>query len=132
MKVRVDSWAWLPKSELTVTGLQALKQKLTIVPKRFAAYADEDDEDPGPILLYTENADSIGVAREYFLQRKTAAHQIEYALSDGAKGSWPGPLQFASARKLRTEQQLALMTVLQELKHGGRLGGLVKAPPGWG
>ncbi len=131
MKVEVGSWAWMDKAELGVPALQTLKQRLTIVPRKAAGYPDED-EDPAPIYLFTEEPERIGVAREYFLQKKTQTHEISYRLSGGDKRTWPGDLHFTTAKTLRPEQTQALDFVLRSFLEQGKLGGMVKASPGWG
>lgn len=131
MNVLVDGWAWLPKSELSFEALGILRKRLTIVPKRVAGFGDDED-DPGPIFLYREEDTRIGVAREYFLQNRRSVHEVEFDLSEGARDSWPGPLKFTDKRQLRPEQDAALTTVVHNFRPGGRLGGMVKASPGWG
>jgi superfamily II DNA or RNA helicase len=131
VKVTVGAWAWMDKAELSVPQLQAMKQKLTVVPRKMPGYPD-DGEDYGPILLYKEEEDRIGVAREYFLQKQTQPNRITYDFLEGDKGCWPGPLHFSSSRKLREEQKQALDVVLNGFRKEVRLGGMVKASPGWG
>ena len=133
MKIQVGGWAWLPKSELSFAALASLRKKLTVIPKQASGFGGGDDEeDPGPIFLYKEDDQRIGIAREYFLQNKKAAHDIEYDLSNGARDGWPGPLLFTSTKTLRAEQAQALKVIVQTLQSGTRLGGMVKASPGWG
>lgn len=127
MKVRVDSLAWIAKADLTVSQLQALKQRLTIVPKK---YGDSDDEGPDvPICLYKETEAEIGVAREFFLQNKSPQSEIVLDVSEGDKSTWPGDLEFAGT--LRPEQETARLAI-EGAFHRGSLGGLLKAEGGWG
>lgn len=129
MKVVVDGWAWLPKSDLTLLALQSIRQALTIIPKQMGGPPD-DDEPIEPISLYTETPTHIGVAREYFLNAR-GKHEVDFQVSEGDKSTWPGPLLFNKERALRAEQQEALDCVLSAFGKG-RLGGVVKASPGWG
>jgi superfamily II DNA or RNA helicase len=132
MNVRVGEWAWIPKSELAFSALQAMKHSLTIYPKRITGFGTDDDkEDEGPIELFTETDTEIGVAREYFLSNRRGEHEIRYELSDGSKASWPGNVAFTKEKTLRPEQQTGLLAVLTAFR-GGKLGGMVKAAPGWG
>lgn len=130
MKVRVGSWAWMRKEDLGPSALQVLKLKLTIEPKKLGDYGD-GSEDAGPILLYTETDDEIGIARDYFLQNRRGGHVVEWDLLDGDKTSWPGNLEWNKEKVLRAEQASALQTVLTAFR-SGNVGGMVKAPPGWG
>ena len=132
MKVRIGSWAWLPKSELSVSALQAMKYSLTIYPKLSDFGSDADGgEDEGQIELFTETETEIGVAREYFLSNKRGQHDISYDLTEGDKATWPGPVVFNPQKKLRSEQQTGLLAVTTAFKTG-KLGGMVKAGCGWG
>lgn len=118
----------MKKADLGVSALQVLKQKLTIEPKK---QADSEEEDKGPLYLYTETDDEIGIARDYFLQNQRSHHEVEWDLSEGDKSTWPEDLKFTPERKLRAEQDSALLTVKTAFR-SGTLGGIVKAPPGWG
>lgn len=117
----------MSKADLGVSALQVLKRKLTIEPKRVG----DDEDDAGPIYLYTETEDKIGVARDYFLQNRRTTHEVEWNVTEGDKSTWPGDLVFNPEKKLRGEQESALLTV-QTAFRSGQLGGMVKAPPGWG
>ncbi len=126
MKIRVDSWAWLPKDELTLTQLQALRAALTVIPKKVG---DFPGPTPGPIKLYIENDTHIGVAREYFAKHKKPHHEPDYHLSEGRKDLWFGDFTFTGS--LRAEQELAVSFTTNEFQNG-RMGGMIRAAPGWG
>lgn len=126
MKIRVDAWAWLPKNELTLTQLQALRASLTVQPRKVG---DFPGEAPGPIKLYTETDTHIGVAREYFSKHKQAHHEPEYHLTEGRKDLWFGDFTFQG--QLRAEQELAVQFTTTEFQNG-RMGGMIRAAPGWG
>lgn len=132
MKVRVDTWAWLPKSELGASAIQATKHTLTLRPKKLGDFASDDDEPDLPIELFQETETELGVAREYFYQNKRDIHEVELNVTEGDKSTWPGPMAFSTEAKLRTEQESALLTVKSAFRSGRNLGGMVKAPPGWG
>jgi superfamily II DNA or RNA helicase len=127
MKVIVDSWAWLDKASLSELQLARLRTTLTVVPRKAPEYPGED---PGPLYLYTETPDLFGVAREYFLANKKPNHEYVLNVSGGDKSTWPGDLTFSG--KLREEQARAIAEISGRFKHGGLLGGMLKAAPGWG
>lgn len=127
MKVRVDSWAWLPKSELNISQQSALRRVLTIEPKQHGEY--EDDDEDKRIELYTETDTHIGVAREYFFSNRRPDHDVTLEVSEGDKSTWPGDLRFA--KQLRTEQQMALNVLLASFR-SNKMGGMIKAGCGWG
>lgn len=131
MKVRVGSWAWLPKSELPFSALQAMKHSLTIFPVASSFGNDDEEEDKGPLELFQETDTEIAVAREYFLSNRRGEHDITYETTEGSKKSWPGDVCFNKERTLRQEQQTGLIAVTSAFR-SGKLGGMVKAAPGWG
>jgi superfamily II DNA or RNA helicase len=125
MDIIVDSWAWLPKAELTDLQIKALKLNLTVHPRKVG---DHPGEPPGPIELFVERGDKIGIPREYFLANRKPGHRYTLNLSEG--GEWPSPLKFGGT--LRPEQERALAEVTAKLNSGTTLGGIVRASPGWG
>jgi hypothetical protein len=126
LKVIVDAWAWLPKSELTLVQLQALKHTLTIHPRKVG---DHPGDPPDPIELFVDKGDLFGIPREYFLSNRKLGHDIEFQVTDGDKERWAGPLEFSGT--LREEQERALQHAIERL-HNGRTGGIIRAVPGWG
>lgn len=131
MKVRVGSFAWFNKAELGQSNAQALKHTLTIIPKKMGDYGGDEKEEDQPIELFTETPTELGIAREYFLKHRKAHHEVEFDHTDGDKSTWPGDYGFTTEAKLRGEQESALITVKSAFRTG-TLGGMVKAPPGWG
>lgn len=125
MKVVVDRYAWLPKHEMTITQLQAVRDALLVVPRKVG---DHPGEDPKPIPLWEETDTHMGVPREYFLQNRKAHHEIVYQYEQGA--AWPYRLSFEG--KLRPEQEEALATFVREFELPARTGGILRASPGWG
>lgn len=126
MKVIVDSRAWLPKKDLTQEQLVKLRDVLTIIPTKTS---EHDGDDPTPLPLYVEDADYIGIPRQYFMERKRDHHEVELRVTDGDHARWAGPISFSGT--LRQEQQEAMDVVVPKLK-GGLLGGIIRATPGWG
>lgn len=126
MKIRVEGWAWMPKSELTDLQFQALKARLTVHPRKVG---DHPGEPPGPIFLFKEENETIGIPRQFFFANRRPHHETEYAFSEGREDLWGGPLKFEGT--LRDEQKLALKTVHQRFQTG-TFGGILRAPAGWG
>lgn len=124
MDVRVDGWAWLPKSELTPDQIVNLEGMLTVHPQKVGDYPGDE---PRPIPLYTHGAGEFGVPREFFFSNKRASHNIDLQVTEGADDWWPA--EFVG--DLRPEQRVALDEVVS-MFHAGRLGGIVQAKPGWG
>lgn len=125
MRVVVDAWAWIPKSELTPLQVQALRAALTIVPTKVGNHPGDP---PTPIRLYTETDDCFGVPREYFLQRRRN-HDVVMETTRGNTDLWAGPLAFAGS--LREEQTKAVDFVETRFKVG-QTGMIIRAAPGWG
>lgn len=126
MKVRIDGWAWLRKSDFTDNQLRLLRAKLTVVPRKVG---DHPGDPPSPIRLYREETDYIGVARQYYLANRKPHHEVEFDVTEGRKDLWGGPLSFAGS--LREEQARALREVSNQFR-GGIYGGILRASPGWG
>lgn len=126
MKIRVDGWAWMPKSELTELQLQALKARLTVHPRKVG---DHPGEPPGPIYLFKDETEVLGIPRQFFFANKRPHHEVEYAFTEGRTDLWGGALKFEGA--LRDEQKLALKTVHSRFQTG-TFGGILRAPAGWG
>jgi len=124
MDVIIDSYAWASKAALTEEQLTKLRAHLTVTPSVY-------EGEPKPILLYRENDQFFGMPRQYYLDRQRPTHRVEYRVTDGDKSAWPGDLAFTKAKSLREEQRLALRTIATAFR-GNTLGGLLRAPPGWG
>jgi superfamily II DNA or RNA helicase len=128
MKVLVDSWAWVGKNDLGSGQLEALRKALTIVPRKVG---DHPGDPPSPISLFSETSAAFGMPRQFFLRRRKPAHDVEYRVTTGDMSTWPGPLKLVEGFTLREEQARAKVSVVGQLK-GGSLGGIVRAPCGWG
>lgn len=125
MLVTVDSWAWLDLNQLDPAKVFDLKRLLTLHPRKVG---DHPGPAPEPLKLFTEKPGFLGVPREFFLKSK-ARHEVLYHLTEGDKSTWPGDLTLQA--ELRPEQVLALNVVAGKLTNGD-LGGILRAPPGWG
>lgn len=125
MKVRVDSWAWLPKAELTPDQIVRLKDTLTVRP---VSTSPQQEEPPEPIPLYRDEGEFLGIARAYFFAHRRPVHQVEYAFTKGRGDLWH-PAEFAG--QLRAEQDAALREVSRRFE-AGQFGGIIQAKPGWG
>jgi len=126
VKVVIDAWAWLPKSELTLVQLQALKHTLTIQPKKVG---DHPGDEKDPIELFIDDGERIGIPREYFLGNRKLGHELDLRMTEGDRERWAGSLSFSGS--LRDEQERAVSFAIDKLK-GGRTGGIIRAVPGWG
>jgi superfamily II DNA or RNA helicase len=126
MKVIVGEWAWLPRSELSLVQRQALEETLTIRPRKVG---DHPGDPPEPIKLFVDSPDSdlFGIPREYFLSNRKPHHEVVYQVTSG--GEWPGDVEFRGT--LREEQEKAVATAVSRMT-SDRLGGLVRAVPGFG
>lgn len=125
MRVVVDAWAWLDLAHLDPTKVFNLKRLLTLHPRKVG---DHPGPAPEPLPLFVEKPGFLGVPREFFLKSQ-ARHEVEYHITQGDKSTWPGDLVLHA--ELRPEQALALNVIEQKLTNGN-LGGLLRAPPGWG
>jgi superfamily II DNA or RNA helicase len=127
MKVVVDSYAWLPKNELTPDQIVSLKNTLTVVPIKVG---DHPGEDPEPFPLYHDDAERglLGVPREFYFEHKRPVHETVLQVTKGAKHDWT-PVEFSGV--LREEQRQTVSEVVSMFE-AGTLGGIVQAKPGWG
>jgi superfamily II DNA or RNA helicase len=125
MKVTVSSYAWLPKAELTIVQQQALKAKLTIVPRKVGNHPGPP---PAPVYLFKETDQLLGIAREFFSANRKEHHEVDLQVTGGDKTAW-SDLSFAAT--LRSEQAQALEVLAHEYGTG-RLGAMIRASPGWG
>lgn len=112
--------AWLPKDK--IKDLSSLKRDLTIVP-RDSGYGNKE---PQPIYLYLEKKDSIGVPREYYLD-KSDISKCELELSGGSDIN-----DFGFNGTLRPEQKDGYDIVINCFESNKRLGGILNMPVGTG
>jgi superfamily II DNA or RNA helicase len=110
---------------MTPLQIQATRAALTIQPVKIGNHPGEV---PGPIKLYVETDDRLGIPREYFLARRKN-HDVEFQVTDGNKDLWAGPLTFAGS--LRPEQSKAIEFVSGAFL-AGQTGMIIRAAPGWG
>ncbi len=125
MQIRLDGWAWAPRTEFTAEQIDSLRSHLTVTLRG-------DDDAPAKVIqLYRELPDWFGVPREYYLPKRKPHHVIEDHTTAGNMAGWPGKLTFNPARTLKPEQAEALDMTKRYFALGPR-GGLVRAAPGWG
>lgn len=127
MKVTISNLVWIKKSDLTLVKLQAIKAALTIRPRKIGNF-------PGPppslIMLYRETPTEIGVAREFFLERKHDGHELVDERSTGGDSAWDThPIKFSAT--LREAQQHALDALISAFDTDVT-GGMLRAPCGSG
>jgi len=124
MNVRIDSWAWLDKNELSPEQVARVKKELIVRPRKVGNHPGPD---PEPLHLYADGPDFLGVPRQYFFQQNRHKHTVDLCVN--ATKEWEEPLSFSG--QLRGEQAQALEVVVGVLR-GGNLGGILQAVPGWG
>lgn len=135
MKVRVDGMVWVSRSDLGERAVAQLRRKLTIVPRKIAAY---DDTRPTPVRCYGETKTHFGFPRDYFFATSNQQHQVTWDLSHGSPA-----FQFESL--IRSEGDFAEQVVaierlvgwfraegVSEMERGRRLGAILRADPGFG
>lgn len=125
MDVTVDSWAWLPKKDLTFSQLHMLKKTLTVIPRKMVA---QQEEEPKPVYLFQETPTHIAIAREYFNEHRRPDHKVTL---NTTLGNSQAPSMGRFTGVLRAEQQMAIET-LRAAFHSGRMGGILRAVPGFG
>lgn len=125
MRIRLDGWAWAPRTEFTTEQIESLRSHLTVTLRG-------DDDAPAKVIqLYRELPDWFGVPREYYLPKRKSHHVIDDHTTAGNMVGWPGKLTFNPARTLKPEQAEALDMTKRYFALGPR-GGIVRAAPGWG
>ena len=159
MKVTVDALAWINVSDIDPVQYEWLRSKLTLVQSVSPEYRDRVE--PAIVKCYVEDKENgrIGIAREFFFEKVTRGHEIEYC---GAQGTpWPDradpepdengiPPEWANHRsrdpkeltffdtaknspaKLKPEQVEAMDVALRHLACRPVSGGVVQCGTGWG
>jgi len=125
MIVRIGKWAWM--DGLSDVEKTQLEKMLTIYPAKMAEYGQISE----PIRLYRHgNTGEFGVARSYFLEKRTKNHKIIDMTTDGEPMS-----KFNSLVKfdgIHKEQRIAIDTLKNKMNIM-KLGGLIlDAEPGTG
>lgn len=125
MKVLVDSWAWLPKADLTDPQLYDLRTRLTIVPRKVG---DHPGDDPSPLYLYREESERIAVPRGWFMHNRKET-DLDLQMTLGRQGIFQeNPVFFSGT--LEPDQDRAVGILVDNLKQYS--GGIFKADPGYG
>lgn len=156
MKITIDGLAWLPKADLSSEQIEWLKKTLTITQQISKEYASRSK--PAIVQLYQEEETRLGIPREFFFEKMTKGHDIEYKVSSGlpwpkrkdpelVDGKLPAWAELRSDDEydltfvdketnqsvvLREEQQKAMDAVLLAFKDRQTAGGLITAPTAWG
>jgi len=125
MRVDLREWAWLRKEDLTASQLSALREKLTIQPRKVGNFPGDA---PAPLKLYADAAKHFGVPREFFLRQQSQENHIRDLTTEGVP--LRAPLVFIG--ELRGTQETAVQSICTRFKRGGEYGGLLRATPGWG
>ena len=118
--VKIDSMAWLPKDK--IKDISSLKRDLTIIP-RDSGYGNKE---PQPIYLYNNLKDTIGVPREFYLD-KVSLSDCELDLSGGVKLDG---CEFNGT--LSPDQKKGYDVVINCFSNNKRLGGILNMPVGTG
>lgn len=124
MDVIVDSWAWLPKTDLTPDQVVNLERMLTVCPQKLGDYPGDP---PAPIPMYSHCSTRFGVPREFFFRNRRAMHTVTLNVTEGSPDWWPA--EFVG--QLRPEQRASRDEIVTMFR-AGRLGGIMQAKPGWG
>ena len=131
MRVKIGSWAYLDRHALSSSDERRFRRELTVVPT-----PGHPSEEVRPIFLFDVSEDWFGVPREYYLSRRKREHRVVF--EPPVHASMPSPLRFSPDYSLRKTQQAAMDDVRRVLRaqhpQGGprALGGIVRAPTGWG
>jgi len=81
VRVHVDGYVWLPTGSLTQNQKNNLKNALTVWPSAATGFPGKTR--PAPIMLYKEQGNRLGVAREFFRQFSKDKHEEVVNVSDG-------------------------------------------------
>lgn len=130
MRVVIDKWAWLPKHELDFPTVARVKSFLTVHPRTYSPSGVSAEVEP--IKLYVDAPEYLGVARQYFLDRKRPDTDIDDNTTRGNRKLWGGPVEVAKGMAPREEQARALDAVEAKARNPLFYGGILQAAPGWG
>lgn len=125
MLVKISDWAWLPLKEFPAIKLDALKDRLTIYPKKTSMHQEID---PKPIELFRQKDGHIGIPRGFFIQQNRISgvkHEIVDIRSFGRKID----LKFDGT--LKDDQMKGFAAVMGDYNDNG-VGGIIQATPGYG
>jgi superfamily II DNA or RNA helicase len=158
LKVKIDSLAWIQLSDLDTVQTKWLTDRLTLVQKVSKEYATRST--PAILSLFKMDKDNgrIGIPREFFFEKLSKQHDIEYCTSDGVE--WPDRIdpvevdgklpEWANHRAISkkeltffdtvtgkpagliNDQPEAVLTTLNHLQSRKAAGGIIQAPTGSG
>ena len=159
MRVIVDGYAWLNPAEMEPVQLDWIKRQLTLIQSVSKEYQSRSEAAIVPCYVEDKERGLIGIAREFFFEKATRNHQVEYQVSmgdewpdrkepekleDGSLPAWaahrsddPKQLTFFDTEhnapgSLRDEQSRALELSVSHLQFRSATGGIIQAPTAWG
>lgn len=106
MKIQIEGHAWLLKSELSADNIEWLKNQLTLKQKVSKEYAKRSTG--ATVEIWAEDAERFGVPREFFFDKITRNHDVEYRVSKGE--AWPVKLTPAEVVAQREEWDMPAIT----------------------
>lgn len=133
IRVRLDSWAWIYRKDISKTTELRLRRLLTVYP-----LPGRSGDVVRPIFSFRVTENWFGIPREYFLQNRESHHDVYWNTTEGENKAWADqPVEFDG--RLRVTQAYAAEEILNGLsvqyRDGGdvaRCGGVVRAPTGYG
>lgn len=133
MDVRVAGLVWMQKADLGPEAIAMLKKKLTIVPRKTAAY---DDAKPVPVPCWSETAAEFGVPRRYFFDTAAQQHNVTWDMSEGSPIKVTSLIRQVGRYAEQAEATDAIVEHFQKFDGtqdtGANLGALIKAVTGFG
>ena len=124
MRVLVDGYCWLDKRSLTEDNVFAIRNALTITPRKTSELSKQD---PSPIEMFCDDDDRmmLGVPRQWYLDNRTSDHEEIVRVSDGARmGDFPSLMRHDGPY---AEQAVAIDTMYDAMNRGRYGGGILKA-----
>ena len=133
---RVEGYVWLPTEELGFSGVDYLKKKLTIRPRKARGYGDPNEK-LVPVECWQERDGELGVPRDFFFRTATRNYDLEWNVSNGHQVEYDCILKQEGKY---AEQGPAIDTLidwfngatLTDLESGYHMGGMLRADPAFG
>lgn len=125
LKFHVGGMAYFSKEGIPKAKLARLRRLLTVHPKGYQGNV------PEPVPQYVENDAFFGVPRQYYRERIEGSRtETVYTTTDGNRELYAPVGSFGA--KLRQHQRVPFQRVMQELRQDTSLGGVLRAPTGFG
>lgn len=139
MKAIVSGMVWLPRRELTPDQITFFRQRLTVTPKKFGGFGD-DDVDPTPIKLYQETPVTFGLPRAWWFKNARGEYEYEWKVSEGSpielesriKHEGPYVEQAEVVEFLEQMFGEAMTGFFSDKERGEQLGGILRGKTGFG